>query len=109
MCLLSSDQGVQDDPILHYSSYLKYCDINNLYRLAKSQKLPINGFRWVKNRSQFNEDFIKSYNEDGDEGYFLETDVQCPEEFDKLHNDSPFLPDRIKIGKVEKLVANFHE
>ena len=56
-----------------------------------------------------NEDFIKSYNEDGDEGYFLETDVQCPEEFDKLHNDSTFLPDRIKIGKVEKLVGNFHE
>ena len=28
---------------------------------------------------------------------------------EKLHNDLPFLPERIKIEKVEKLVANFHD
>ena len=38
---------------------------------------------------QFNEDFMKSYNEDRDEGYL-------------------FLPKRMKIEKIEKLVANSH-
>ena len=41
-----------------------------------SQKLPVNNFEWIKYTSQFNEDFIKTYNEGTDEGYFLEADVQ---------------------------------
>ena len=40
-----------------------------------SQKLPVNGFEWVGDTSQFNEDFIKSYNDESDEGYFLEVDL----------------------------------
>ena len=47
--------------------------------------------------SQFNEDFIKNYNEECDERYFLEVDVQYTEKLDELHNDLPFLPERIKI------------
>ena len=42
------------------SSYLKYLDANNLYGWAMSQKLPINGFKWVKNLPKFNEDFVKN-------------------------------------------------
>ena len=42
------------------------------------QQLPVNNFEWIKDTSQFNEDFIKNYNEESDEGYFLEVDVQCP-------------------------------
>ena len=61
------------------SSYLQYWNINNLYGLAISQKLPINNFEWIEDTSQFNEDFIKKYNEESDEGYFLEVDVQYPE------------------------------
>ena len=45
------------------------------------QKFPVGVFELVKKTSQFNEDFIKSYNKDGDEGNFLEVDVQHPEEF----------------------------
>ena len=36
-------------------------------------------------------------------------DVQYLEKLYELHNDLPFLPERIKIGKVEKLVANVHD
>ena len=28
-----------------------------------SQKLPVNNFKWIKYTSQYNEDFIKNYNE----------------------------------------------
>ena len=60
------------------SSYLMYFDANNLYGWAISQKLPVNGFWWVKHLSQFNENFIKSYNENSDIGYFFEVDVEYP-------------------------------
>ena len=36
-----------------------------------SQKLPVNGFKWVKNVSEIDEDFINNYDEDGDIGYFF--------------------------------------
>ena len=54
------------------SSYIQYWDANNLYGWTMSQKLPINSFEWIKDTSQFNEDFIKNYNEESHEGYFLE-------------------------------------
>ena len=31
--------------------YLKYWDVNNFYRWAMSQKLPVNGFKCVENIS----------------------------------------------------------
>ena len=39
----------------------------------------------------------KNYNEESDEEYFLEFDVQYTEKQHKLHNDLPFLPERIRI------------
>ena len=50
-------------------SYLQYWDVNNLYGWPMSQKLPVNTFEWIKDTSQFNEDFIKNYSEESDEGY----------------------------------------
>ena len=50
-------------------------------------KLPVNNFEWIKNNSQFNEDFIKNYNEESDEVYFFEVDIQYPEKLHELHND----------------------
>ena len=67
------------------SSYLQYWDVNNLYGWTMSQKFPVNNFEWIKDTSQFNEDFIKNYNEESDEGYFFEVDVQCLEKLQKLH------------------------
>ena len=58
------------------------------------QKLPVKNFEWIKNTSQFNEDFITNYNEESDEGYFLEADVQYPENLNNLHNDIPLLPEK---------------
>ena len=91
------------------SSYIQHWDKNNSYGWAMSQKLPVNNFEWIKNTSQFNEDFIKNYNEENDKGYFLEVDVQYSEKLHELHNDLPFLLERMKIEKVEKFVTNLHD
>ena len=74
-----------------------------------SQKLPVNGFVWTRELSQFREGFVESYNEESDKGYFLEVDVQYPGKLHELHNDLPFLPGRIKIHKFQKLIANLHD
>ena len=72
-----------------------------------SQMFPVNYFEWIKDTSKFNRDFIKNHNEKSDEGYFLEVDVQYIGKLHDLHNDLPFLPERIE--KVEKLIANLHD
>ena len=66
------------------SSYLMYLDANNLYGWAVSQKLPVNGFKWVKNVSRPNDRFIKNYYENSDIVYFLEVDIDYPEELFNL-------------------------
>ena len=63
-------------------------------------------FEWIKDTFQFNEGFIKKYNEEGDERYFFEVDIQYLGKLHNLQNDLPFLPERVKIEKVEKLEAN---
>ena len=30
------------------------------------KKLPVNGFKWISKLDEFNENFIKKYNEDGE-------------------------------------------
>ena len=85
------------------SSYIQYLDANNLYGWAMSQKLPANDFKWVKEEdlSQFNEDFIKNYDENSDTGYFLEVDIDYPKELFNPHKDVPFFPESKKVNKVE--------
>ena len=36
-----------------------------------SQKFPVNNFKWIEETFQINEDFIKNYNEESDEGHLL--------------------------------------
>ena len=57
-------------------------------------KSPINGFNWVKDLSEFNENFIINYDEDSSIGYFLELDVQYPKKLFNLHIDLPFLTEK---------------
>ena len=52
--------------------------------------------------SKSTEEFIKNYDEDSDKGYILEVDVKYPKNLHGLHEDLPFLPERIKIRKCKK-------
>ena len=63
-----------------------------------------NGFKWIEDLSKFDEGFIKYYNEKSKEGYFLEVNVQHPEELHDLNT-----PERMQIEKVETLFANLHD
>ena len=56
-----------------------------------SQKLPVNGFKWVNDISGINEEFIKNYDESNDKGYILEVDVKYPKKLHDLHSGLPFL------------------
>ena len=70
--------------------------------------LPVNNFESIEDIFQLNKDFTKNYNEEKDERYFLEFDIQYPENLQNLHSDLPFLPERMNIEKIEKLV-NLHD
>ena len=59
-----------------------------------------------KKLSEFNEDFIKKYDEDSNTGYFLEVDIDYPKTLFDGHKDLPFLPERTKVEKIEKLICD---
>ena len=81
------------------SCYIQYLDANNLYGWAMSQKLPVNGFKWIDTSEHvINEELIKNYNENDIKGYILEVDVKYPKKIHNLHSDLPFLPESAKIS-----------
>ena len=97
--------------------------MNNLYGWAMSEYLPYEEFQWLENIDEFD---INSINEKSDTGYFLEVDLEYPDELHELHNDYPLAPEKlpissdmlskyckkiagkyeIKVGDVKKLIPN---
>ena len=71
------------------------------------QKLSVRNFTWIEKDdiSKFDEEFIKNYYEDSDQGYILEGDVKYPENINMLHTNLAFLPERMKINKCTKLTC----
>ena len=55
------------------------------------------------------EGFTKDYDENSNKGYFFEVDVKYPKNVFNLHSHLPFLPERNKIKKHNKLVCNVHD
>ena len=70
-----------------------------------SQKLPANGFKWVKNLFKFNENFIQNYDENDNKGYFLVVDVDYLKKLHDLHKDLRFLPERGEIFDVQRYIS----
>ena len=52
--------------------------MNNLYGWAMSEYLPYGEFKWLKNFDGFD---VMSISEKGSTGYFLEVDLEYPNEF----------------------------
>ena len=76
-----------------------------------SQKLPVKDFKWVKKRNyqNFNKDFIKKYDEDSNKGYILEANIDYSKDLFNFHKDLPFLPERKKVEKVERLIFSIED
>ena len=97
--------------------------MNNLYGWAMSEYLPYGGFKWLKNVDEFD---VMSVSEKSPIGYFLEVDLEYPDELHELHNDYPLAPEKFavssdmlsnyckkiadtheaKVGDVKKLIPN---
>ena len=58
---------------------------------------------------KFNEKLIKNYDENSDIGYILEVDTKYPKRLQNLFSDLPFLLERMKIKKCNKLVCNMYD
>ena len=52
---------------------------------------------------------LKGYDENSNKGYFLEGDVEYPKNWFYLHNYLPFLYEKKKIKKYNKLVCNVYD
>ena len=87
------------------SSYIQYLDANNLYGWPMSQLLPTSKFKWVNIKPSQ----ISALTTSKIKGYLLEVDVRCPTELHDSHNDLPFMCEKMKINKVEKLVPNLRD
>ena len=62
-----------------------------------------------KDLLKFNASFIKNYDENNDKGYILEVNIDYPKNLHKQHSNLPFLPERMKINKCNKLVCTVQD
>ena len=76
--------------------YIKYLDMNNLYGDAMSQYLPYGAFKWVKVNNKVVDRIINKI-ANSKHVYFLEVDLDYPENLHDYHNDYPLVPEKMKI------------
>ena len=108
----ANDKYMKNDNKDEEESFLEYLDTNSLYGWEMAEPLPVDGFDWIKDLSKIDEDFIKNYDKDSNKVYILEVDVEYPKnlQFGNIsHYDLPFLPEKIKINKIKKLVCNLYD
>ena len=63
----------------------------------------------VKNKSKFTTDFTLNYDVYSDVGYIFEATSRYPEKLHDKHKDLPFLPQKEKVDKCQKLVCNVRD
>ena len=69
--------------------------MNNLYGWAMNKYLPYCESEWLENIDNFD---IMSINHKSPIGYFLEVDLEYPEELHELHNDFPLAPEKLTVS-----------
>ena len=52
---------------------------------------------------------MKVYNKNDNKGYILDVDVDYPNKLQNLHSDLLFLPERMVINNIKKLVCNLND
>ena len=69
-----------------FLTFLKDCTM--------SEYLPYGEFNWLKNVDKFD---VNSINEKSDTGYFLEVDLEYPDELHELNNDYSLAPKKLAV------------
>ena len=69
--------------------------MNNFYDWAMSEYLPYKGFKWLKNIDKFD---IMAVNDKSPIGYFLEVDLEYPDNLYELHSDFPLGPEKFAVS-----------
>ena len=82
------------------TKYITYLDANNLYGWAMCKPLPTSNFKWM------DDDELTSWKK---HTCILEVDLEYSKHLHDLHNDYPLAPERLVLGKVEKLVPNLND
>ena len=82
------------------TKYITYLDANNLYGWAMCKPLATHGFKWM------DDDELTSWKK---HTCILEVDLEYPKQLHDLHNDYPLAPERLVLGKVEKLMPNLND
>lgn len=96
----ANHEGLQTFDETKEKQHLLYIDANNLYGKAMVQKMPIDGFKWIKNDELklIDDKFIFKYDNDkSDTGYILEVDVEIPQSIHQSTNDYPLFPEPYTI------------
>ena len=60
-----------------------------------NEYLPYKAFKWLKSIDKFD---IMSISEKRSIGYFLEVDLEYPEELHELHNDFLLAPEKLTVS-----------
>ena len=90
-----ANKYINDYDPKNLSTFITYLDMNNLYGWAISENLPYGEFKWLKNVDEFG---VMSISEKSPIGYFLEVDLEYPDELHKLHNDYPLAPEKLAVS-----------
>ena len=73
-----------------------------------SEPLPTGEFKWVKCGNVNPKSLVERFAAEKDHGYLLEVNVSYPKKLHDLHNDLPFMGDKMKVNGVEKLIPNLY-
>ena len=82
------------------NKHILYLDASNLYGWAMSKPLPHKNFRWIP------DDELKNWKS---KPCILEVDLEYPKDLLDFHNEYPLAPEKLTIGKVEKLIPNLND
>ena len=63
----------------------------------------------LKDLSMFTPDFIKNYDQNSDIGYYFYVDITYLHDLRDKHTDLPFLPERMVVNKLNKLVCSEYD
>ena len=77
------------------SKLITYLDMNNLHGWAMSEYLPYGEFKWLKIVDEFD---VNSVSEKSPIGYFLQVDLEYPDQLHELQNYYPLAPEKLAVS-----------